>query len=175
MASLVLTVIGDDRAGLVSALSSPISSCGGSWERSQFARLAGKFAGILQVSVPDARVDELVGALSSLSSSGLQVLAERTDAAGVPVASVPMSRLALSLIGSDRPGIVAEISALLASHGVNIEDLATEVREAPMAGGLLFSATAVLAAPASANSETLRAALEALADELMVEVSLSES
>jgi glycine cleavage system regulatory protein len=171
MASLVLTVIGDDRAGLVSALSAPINACGASWERSQFARLAGKFAGILQVSVPDARADDLTAALEALAAEGLQVIATRTD----EVAPSDMSRLSLELMGSDRPGIVAEISALLASHGVSIEDLSTEVREAPMAGGLLFCASAVLAAPASANSETLRTALEALADELMVEVALSES
>ncbi len=57
MATFILTVLGDDRPGLVSALSAPISAHGGSWERSQMSRLAGKFAGIVLVAVPDARAD----------------------------------------------------------------------------------------------------------------------
>ena len=45
MATLVLTVIGDDRAGLVNALAEAVTAHGGNWERSQLAELAGKFAG----------------------------------------------------------------------------------------------------------------------------------
>ena len=66
MATLVLTVIGDDRSGLVSALSGVIAANGGSWERSQMARLAGKFAGIVLVAVPDDRADELIRDLQPL-------------------------------------------------------------------------------------------------------------
>ena len=66
MTTLVLTVIGDDRSGLVSMLSGVIAQHGGSWERSQMARLAGKFAGIVMVSVPDDRADALIDALEPL-------------------------------------------------------------------------------------------------------------
>lgn len=47
MATFVLTVIGDDRPGLVSALSARVSARGGSWERGQLIHLAGKFAGVV--------------------------------------------------------------------------------------------------------------------------------
>ena len=83
-------------------------------------------------------------------------------------------RLSLELVGADRPGIVAEISALLSARRISIEELATSVTHAPMAGGMLFEAHAVLAAPNSADETELRAALEALADELMVDVALDE-
>ena len=66
MATLVLTVIGDDRSGLVSALSGVIADHGGSWERSQMARLAGKFAGIVLVAVPDDRAEALIAELGPL-------------------------------------------------------------------------------------------------------------
>ena len=45
-------MIGDDRAGLVNALADVVSAHEGNWERSQLAELAGKFAGIVEVSVP---------------------------------------------------------------------------------------------------------------------------
>ena len=170
MASLVLTILGDDRPGLVSAVSAPISAHGASWERSEMSRLAGKFAGIVVVSVPSDRLDALVAELTALESQGLQVIVERTD----EPAPLNAQRLQLDLLGTDRPGIVAEISAALADAQVSIEELSTDVRDAPMAGGTLFEARAVLSAPSGSDTDALRAVLEALADELMVEIRLSD-
>jgi glycine cleavage system regulatory protein len=170
MATLVLTVLGDDRPGLVSALSAPVSAHGASWERSEMARLAGKFAGIVVVTVPGERLEALVAALAALDSQGLHVTVERT---GEPVDQHDQ-RLQLELLGADRPGIVAEISAALAGARVSIEELRTDVRDAPMAGGTLFEAHAVLSAPPGGDTDALRAVLEALADELMVEITLTD-
>ena len=44
-----------------------------------------------------------------------------------------------------------------------------------MAGGRLFEARAVLEAPPATDTEELRSLLEALADELMVEIRLSDA
>jgi glycine cleavage system regulatory protein len=170
METLVLTVIGDDRPGLVSALSVRLNGQGASWQRSQMSRLAGKFAGIVEVVVPAGKVDGLVADLESLADQGLAVTIERTS---TPLETVT-HRLSLELVGTDRPGIVAEISALLSARQISIEELATSVTHAPMAGGMLFEAHAVLAAPTSGDQTELRAALEALADELMVDVALED-
>ena len=70
---------------------------------------------------------------------------------------------------------MAEISASLAGRGIGIEELSTDVREAPMAGGMLFEARAVLEAPPETSTDALRAMLESLADELMVEIRLSDT
>ncbi len=134
------------------------------------SRLAGKFAGIVLVAVADERLDVLVADLMALKAQGLQVALERTDE---PVERESL-RLHLELLGADHPGIVAEISASLAARGVSIEELSTDVREAPMAGGTLFEARAVLNAPPATSTEVLRSMLEGLADELMVEISLSD-
>ena len=170
MASLVLTILGDDRPGLVSAVSAPISAHGASWERSEMSRLAGKFAGIVVVSVPAERLDALVAELTALESQGLQVIAERTDEPSPHL----FERLTLDLLGANRPGIVSEISAALADAHVSIEELSTDVRDAPMAGGTLFEARALLSAPLGSDTDALREVLEALADELMVELRLSD-
>jgi glycine cleavage system regulatory protein len=168
VATFVLTVLGDDRPGLVSALSASITAHGASWERSQLAQLAGKFAGIVVVRVPDDRHDALVAALAALD--GLQVTTERSD----QVVAGETSFFVLELLGDDRPGIVAEISSALAEAGVSIEELTTDVREAPHAGGMLFEARALLDVPAGATQDDVQAVLEGLADELMVELRLSE-
>lgn len=170
MATFTLTCIADDRAGLVSDLSAPIRAHGANWTRSQMARLGGKFAGILLIDVPDARAEALLADLQALAAAGLQVTVERTDGAtpGEP------QQISLDLLGADRPGIVAEISSALAAKGVSIHELATDVREAPMAGGQLFEARASLTAPTGTTLDELRALLEGLADELMVEINLSD-
>ncbi len=172
MATLVLTVIGDDRSGLVSALSGVIANHGGSWERSQMTRLAGKFAGIVQVVVPDQQADALIADLKPLSSQGLLDITAEPGADDRTAAD--LTRLSLELIGADRPGIVHDISSALAARQVSIEELHTATREAPMAGGLLFEATATLLAPPGTALDELQADLEALANELMVDLSLSE-
>lgn len=168
MATFTLTCVGDDRPGLVSALSAPISAHGASWKRSQMARLAGKFAGVLLLEVANDRTDALVLDLMALKDIGLHVALERTD----EPAGHPSVRIGLELIGADHPGIVAEISSALAAQGIGIEELSTDVRDAPMAGGTLFEARAVLDAPPATSVDDLKSRLEALADELMVEITL---
>lgn len=170
MAILTLTCIGNDRPGLVSDLSAAIKANEGSWERSQMARLAGKFAGILQVEVPDEHAEALIGGLTALTDVGLLVTVERAD----ELVPHEAQRLNLELLGADHPGIVAEISASLAGRGIGIEELTTDLRAAPMAGGLLFEARAVLEVPPGVGTDELRSMLEGLADELMVDISLSE-
>ncbi len=172
MATVVLTLLGSDRAGLVATVSRLISERGGSWEQSQMAHLAGMFAGIVEVEVPADQVDALVADVDALSAQGLRVTVERSSAEATATQG---ERMALHLIGADRPGIVAEVSALLAGHGVNVEVLSTQVVEAPMAGGTLFEADAVIGVPAEADVAALRSALEALAGELMVDLDLHVS
>ena len=171
MATFILTVVGDDRPGLVAEVSAPITAHGASWERSQMSRLAGKFAGIVLVKVADKRLDALVADLALLEAEGLQVVIERTKQPG----KSESQRLRLELLGHDHPGIVAEISAALATRQVSIEELSTDVREVPMAGGMLFEAQAVLNAPLAVSTDDLRSMLEGLAHELMVEIRLSET
>lgn len=171
MTPLVLTLIGDDRAGLVNAIAAAVSTHGGNWERSQMAELAGKFAGIVLVAVPADRVEEFTAALEPLHGL-LDVTVQRaTGGDDAP----DLRRFTLDLLGTDRPGIVNDISAVLAAHDVNIESLATATREAPMAGGLLFEATAELELAAGVDVEALRSALEQLANELMVDIDLDTS
>ncbi|MCB0956427.1 MAG: hypothetical protein KDB06_11630 [Ilumatobacter sp.] len=169
MATLVLTALGDDRPGLVEALSRLISEHGGSWSRSEMARLGGKFAGIVEAVVPDDRVDALRGGLDALAAGG--VLHTTLDVAGAAVAPAGR-RVTVALVGTDQPGLVLAVSAALAAVGASIEELATRVSEAPMAGGQMFEADAVVVLPAGVAEDDVRDQLEALATHLMVDIVL---
>ena len=74
--SLVMTVIGDDRPGLVESVSQVVAAHGGSWQESHMARLAGKFAGILRAEVPEDKVDALEAELRELASGGIHIIVE---------------------------------------------------------------------------------------------------
>lgn len=167
MATLVLTVIGDDRTGLVAALADVVTTHGGNWEQSQMAELAGKFAGIVTVDVPDAQADALTKALKPLEG-----LLDITLQAGTSDLEQTGTVFALDLVGNDHPGIVQEITAVLRRHNVSIDQLATSVVDAPMAGGRLFEAHATLRLPEQTASADLSADLERLATELMVDLTL---
>jgi glycine cleavage system regulatory protein len=172
MVTLVLTVIGDDRTGLVEALAAPIAAHGGNWDRSHMAHLAGKFAGIVVVSVPDEHSDELTAELGTLSARGL--LDVTIAIAGHQPAVDDHGLFTLHLIGQDRPGIISEVARALAHHDVSIEELETSASSAPMSGELLFEATATLRVPADAEPADLRDHLESIANELMVDLDVTE-
>ena len=168
--SLVVTIIGNDRPGIVERLSEVVLAAGANWEESRMARLAGKFAGILHISVASADADTLASGLRAMSSDGLTVVVESSAA---PAAEASRT-VRLELVGNDHPGIIRDISRVLAQHQVNIEEVETGVSGAPMSGEQLFRARAQLRLPAAVTSDWLRERLEALAGELMVDVTLDE-
>ncbi|HET6415751.1 MAG TPA: ACT domain-containing protein [Polyangiales bacterium] len=171
MESLVVTVIGKDRPGLVESVSAAVEAHGGSWVESRMSRLAGQFAGILRVSVPSAEADALSDALEALRAGGLRLVIER----GVEDAEEDGHVILLELVGSDRPGIVHKISEALAARGVNVDELNTECEGAPWSGGTLFKAMAKLRAPRTLDLDQLRESLEAIAGDLMVDISIGEA
>jgi glycine cleavage system regulatory protein len=169
MTALVLTVVGADRAGLVAAVADVVDAHGGNWENSELAELAGAFAGIIEVSVADDRVDDLRVALTGLD--GLLTIAVHASETS-PTDDVDMRRLAFTVLGNDRPGIVREISATLSAHDLSIERMSSETYDAAMSGGRLFEAKIVARAAASVDIDAVRSALEELAAEIQVDVTL---
>lgn len=174
MTTLVLTVVGDDRVGLVKALADVVSSNGGNWERSHLAELAGTFAGVVVVTVPDSRADQLQAALTPLD--GLLEVRVRSAAETLDAhpAATPTRQVRLELLGNDRPGIVAAVSGILAEHGLGVADLQTAIREAPMAGGLLFETSAVVTVSDDDSLAAVRHDLEELATEILVDLTVIE-
>ena len=128
--SLVMTLIGKDRPGLVASLSAIIDRHGGNWEESRMVELEGEFAGLLHVQVPGDRAGELTAALRRLE--GLAVTVARAPESPPPGGD--SRAMTLEIIGQDHPGIVHQLAEAIARRGVNIEELTSELRSAPMAG-----------------------------------------
>ena len=163
--TLVMTVIGPDRTGLVEAVANVVAKHGGNWLESRLCRLGGEFAGIVRVAVPKAQQQSLEVALGKLA--GLTIVVHSDE----PVPSAqPAVLVALEVVGQDRPGIVREITRALSAQGINVEELATECVSAPMSGEALFQARAKILVPTNVALDKLRQSLESGLAGLTVEL-----
>lgn len=171
--TLVLTVIGADRPGIVDALSALVAGRGGSWQRSRMARLAGQFAGVLEVAVPAGERAGLRADLAGLAAQGLTV--HVAESAAVEAPAEGPRRLGIRVLGHDRPGIVRRIAAALAADGANVVELESRCAPAPMTGVRMFEATAVVELPVGLEPEDLRGRLEALAGDMMVDLGIEDA
>jgi glycine cleavage system regulatory protein len=170
--SYIVTFIGDDRPGLVESVSRVIEQAGGNWLESRLSQLGGKFAGLVLVSLPTANGDTLQSSLKSLSEHGLSI---RVTATGPgTVLSTPRG-ITLTLIGPDRLGIVREISRALASHSVNVVDMDSQVITAAMSSELLFEARIDAEIPGDTNMDELSDALDEIANQMTLDISLEPS
>jgi glycine cleavage system regulatory protein len=167
--SIVLTVIADDHPGIINMVSEVLYEHGGAWTESSMASLAGQFAGILLASIGSESAEACVKDLEALESKGLHVIAQLGEA---PPGDSVTREYMLDLVGNDRRGIVHDITAVLARFDVNVQQLETVVEGVPMGGGEVFKATARLLVPQGTDIDALEAELEAIANELMVKITL---
>ena len=165
---LLITISGEDRPGLVRAISEVLVQQGANWEQSRMMNLSGRFVGLLQVQVDSSKASELEMALESLED--LQM----TIAYGQP-SPLPARTLQLNILGADHPGIISEISNVLASQEINVETLRTHTEPAADSGTILFRATAQLSMDQPLSLSDLQTSLESLAEDLMVTVEIAES
>ncbi|HEX7384598.1 MAG TPA: ACT domain-containing protein [Burkholderiaceae bacterium] len=168
--SFVLTAVGRDRPGLVRAIAQEVAAAGGDWLDSRMAALAGQFAGVVRVAVPVEASEAFVERLRALDAEGLRLVVESGATAPAPAGRL----LRIELLGHDRPGIVRDVSRLLAEHQVSVEELETGTESGAFSGESLFRARACLRVPPTLPTDVLRGLLQTLGNELMVDVSLEE-
>jgi len=166
---VVITLIGPDKIGIVQNISSAIAENKANWLNSSMANLAGQFAGILQVEVDEDKREALLNSLNAIEDTSMQIQA------ALPAEKLPQRHITLELLGQDNPGIVHEVTRALSSLELSIEELKTSTEDAPMSGGTLFRARALLNTPDNMNKETIEKLLQDLSESLMVDVNISES
>lgn len=170
-ACFVLTIVGPDRPGLVDAVASLVTAHQGNWLESRMSRLGGQFAGILRVEVPESQQRALEQAMQSLRDKGLAIVVVADSTSRTATEG---RQCEIQLVGQDRPGIVRDISHALAGRGVNVEEFHSECESAPMSGEPLFKAKALVQVPTGCDLAALRQELEAIAADLIVDLSFSE-
>ena len=162
---LVLTVGGQDRVGVVKTVSNAVFRNGGNLEQSRMARLGGEFVGILLIRAGDEHLDDLMADLMNLEKLGLKVYVRLLDETSIERLKgfVPHQ---VVVKGADHEGILHRVSDELADAGVNIEELTTEVANAPNTGTSLFTMTATVAIPPGMTTQMLRDHMNRVAEKM---------
>ncbi len=172
LSTLVITLFGADRPGLVEATAARVAAHGGNWLESRLLHLGGHFAGIVRVEVEASRAAELRQALLQPDPVGLTVVVHEAESS--PRVATDKAPAILEVVGHDRPGIIRALSHALAARHVNVEELTTERTNAPMTGEPIFQARASLSFPPGLDPSTVRTDLEKIAGDLMVDIQFTQ-
>jgi glycine cleavage system transcriptional repressor len=162
---LAVTVLGDDRPGIVADVTTALAGLGCNLEDSTMTLLRGHFAMVVLVRT-DRSLDAVEASLRPLTESGglavdVRAIPEHGDA------PVPGTAYTLHVHGADRPGIVAAMTNVVARHGGNIVDLGTRL------GSDLYVLIAEFLLPPSAAIEAVEEDLATVAQDIGVDFHVS--
>ncbi len=167
-ARVILVVSGSDRPGLTKALADAVHGAGGNWLESHLSRLGGKYVGSVLVELDAAALPSLEAEVRKVDASGLRVSVVAADQETLSSGDT----LTVELVGQDHPGIVREVTAVLATLGVNIDSLTTSTEHGAWSGEPLFRAEARVTLPQGVDRDKVQAALEAISGEVMVDITV---
>jgi glycine cleavage system transcriptional repressor len=174
MRHFALAGVGRDRPGIVAAVTEVLLEHSLNIEDSQATILRGHFTMILVVAVPDdADAEALRADLDSVRDRlELEALTLSKLAELDPASEAAPSHI-VTLYGSDHPGIVHAATSVLAERDVDVTDMTTKLAgEGEGQAEPLYALMMEVALPDGADPEELGGALERVAGEQGVEVSL---
>lgn len=166
----MLSAIGKDRPGIVSAVSAVLFQAGCNIEDSTMARLGGDFAIMLMLRLPEGFTSQQLAERLAPVQHQMQLTIHVADI--LPEEVEPQSESARHLIlvyGSDKPGIVACLTSLLAERNVNITNLRTSVIQRAQP---LYVMTIEVELPSFVDQGELTKPLQAVAKELGVQIEI---
>jgi len=164
MQSLVINIMGKDKPGLVDALAKCVYNNQGNWQGSSFAHMAGMFTGFVEVHVPEEAKQPLINALDAIKDLSVQSVAVASSN------NQHATKLTVDVMGNDKTGIVQELTSVLNQFNLNILTFSSHCESAPNWGSLIFKAKAEIAVPEAFDDGELQDALEALANDLVVDI-----
>lgn len=174
MSRVVVSAFGPDRPGIVAAVTGVLVDHGANLADTAMTNLAGQFAMVLVVEVPeDERAEALEAALVDQTAAlGMTAVVRPLpdDAGGSETGVEGGSSWAVSVYGADRPGIVHRVATLLAGHGANVVDLST--RTVGPAGAPAYVMLLEVTLPPGLDADGLHADLLRLGGDLGVAIHL---
>ena len=168
---LVISAIGEDRPGIVDALSQAILDCGCNIGDSRMSVLGGEFAIIMILSGNWNAVVKLESVLSRLEKKlDLRLQSKRTGPRKETSNLIPYG---VEVVAIDQPGIVHDIANFFARREINIEDVYTSCYPAPHTGAPMFTLHMTVGIPADTSIATVRGEFMDFCDELNLDAMLA--
>lgn len=163
---LILTVIAQDRPGIVEEIAAVITAHDGNWVESSMSRLGGEFAGIVQIEVQEENEAKLTSELKDLAQKGITIQLKVDHSQE----NLSGRKAVIKLTGLDHKGIVRDITHHLAELGISIDHLETNIFTASMSGEPMFHAKAEIRIPDDISVDHLINSMEAIANDIMVDI-----
>ncbi len=171
MRRFVLFTIGEDRPGIVSAISGVLYRMHCNIEDSSMTILRGNFAIILIVAVPDEVDVSVLESMLREEAERLGLFLTLRPIEGDGRSTKYVSYCLIKIFGEDKTGIVYKVSNLLASMGVNISDMRTKLAGRDKK---LYAMLIEAEIPEEVVFEELKERLEKVAEELDVDITVEE-
>ena len=175
MAQLIISALGPDRPGIVGELTAHLHAAGGNLLDSRMVNLRGEFAVMILLECADDAARKLATDLPSVGAKmNLKLTVTPQESSDPRAGSPPRGGIPyrLKTYSMDQPGIVARLTGVLRSLGVNIEELTARQESAPFAGTPLFLTEMLITVPPGVALAKVRAELEAAGNELNCDVDL---
>ena len=167
---VMINAVGNDRPGIVAALTDAMFQIGGNLTDCRAALLRGSFAMVLAVSVPDdVSTERLTGLLDPVGAS-LGLVIAVADAAPAPTGPRP-DRAMVSVYGADHPGILNAVAQALSGKSVNVVDLSSRVVGTPP----IYVVGIEVELPPGVDAGGLEMMLRPIATEQAVELSVTSA
>jgi len=165
---LVFTLVGPDRTGLVDQVAEALSRFQANLEDSRMAILGEEFSMMFLCSVEANQSQALVEEMQKVAVSlDMLVLHKQTGARKSQSGKLPLQ---VAVRGADHEGIVHDLVHHLVEQGISVDNLDSQLVNAPYSGVPLFEMQMRISAPASLSLSGLRRRLQQVGDELNVDV-----
>ncbi len=167
MKNIIIKGIGPDKPGIVSAISGIITSNNGNIEESRMIRLGSEFSVIMMISIQEKNEVKLSEELESIDGIKFYL----TETKKLPTLDSPTH--IVSLTGGDTEGIVHKMTDVFTSMGINIIEITTDTKNAPVTGSTVFEMTAKISLE-SDDLEKLSETLQFLEKKLGLDITLNK-
>ena len=152
----MLTLVGQDKPGIVAAVTQTLYAAGMSLGEASMIRLGGNFTIMLMVSAGGAEQEVLDVVEPVARDLGLRLHVNAMQEGGLHKHRLPNYQVRVT--GADRAGIVAQVTGVLAAEGFNILELESDVVGTDARPVYIMN----IAGYAEADLETLQQALAGL-------------
>jgi len=165
LSKLIISANGPDRKGIVSEISSILDEHNANIETSKMIRLEKEFAMLILIDIQIDKTKILEHALNKIDDLFFNVIETKSNQN-----ILYKNKFHLYINGADNEGIVYAFSKYLSEININIDEVNTKIKNAPMSATPLFMMDIIIGSKLEINETELNQKLNSIADELGVEV-----
>ncbi|NPU91346.1 MAG: glycine cleavage system protein R [Gammaproteobacteria bacterium] len=167
---LVVSAIGEDKPGIINALSQVATESGCNILDTRMTVLGGEFALLMMLNGAEAAIIKASDQFPAVADRfGLTTILKRTQPRRVNQAARPYR---VNVVALDHPGIVREIAGFFGNRQINIEEMETGTYAAAHTGTPMFSLEMTVNVPATIPIAGLKDAFVTFCDERNLDASI---